>query len=281
MRLDHKILQSVDEFPTLPTVYSALSEVIANPRSTTNDAANVIASDQASAAKVLKAANSPIYGYSGRIDTISKAIFFIGFTEVQNLVAAISIIDMFGKSNASELFNPVEFWKHSIGVGVITRLIGKYSASSSPENYFLAGILHDIGKLFFFQFVPKEFATVLTLVAEKQIPIRVAEREVLGITHTAVGEILAQKWQLPASISNSIRFHVSGTVDGKPDELTASVHVANIISRCLSLGSAGDSTIPEPNELVWDILKLPKGSIVGMQQQIEHDFYEVAASILL
>jgi HD-like signal output (HDOD) protein len=281
MRLDHKILQSVSEFPTLPTVYSALSEVIANPRSTANDAANVIASDQSSAAKVLKAANSPIYGYSGRIDTISKAIFFIGFTEVQNLVAAISIIDMFGKSSTTGLFNPVEFWKHSIAVGVITRLIGKNSTAGNPENYFLAGILHDIGKLFFFQFVPKEFSTVLSLVAEKQVPIRVAEREVLGITHTTVGEILAQKWQLPPSISNSIRFHVTGTVDGKADTLTASVHLANIIARCMSLGHAGDDIIPEPNEMIWDILKLPKGSIVGMQQQIEYDFQEAAASILL
>ena len=113
------------------------------------------------------------------------------------------------------------------------------------------------------------------------MPIRIAERDVLGVTHTAVGEILAQKWQLPPSISNSIRFHVTGTADGKPDPLTASVHLANIIARCLSLGHAGDDIIPEPNEVIWDILKLPKGSIVGMQQQIHQDFQEAAASILL
>ncbi len=281
MDVAQRILQRVEEFPTLPTVYSALSEVIANPRSTASDAALVISSDQASAAKVLKAANSPVYGYSGRIDTISKAIFFIGFNEVRNLIAALSIIDMFRKGKPSELFNPVEFWKYSIATGVITRLLGKQAGVGNLENFFLAGILHSIGKLFFYEFASREFSVVLTMMEEKQVPMRVAEREVLGITHPAIGELLAEKWKLPPSITNTIRYYISGFVDGKPDLQTASVHIASIIARCMCLGSSGDTIIPEPNERVWDVLKLHSGVIAGMHDQIIYDYHEAASSLLL
>jgi HD-like signal output (HDOD) protein len=281
MDIAKKILQQVEEFPTLPTVYSALSEVIANPRSTATDAANIIATDNASAMKVLKVANSPLYGYSGRIDTISKAIFFIGFNEVRNLIAALSIIDMFSKSKQSVLFNPVEFWKYSIATGVITRLLGKQAGVGNLENFFLAGILHAIGKLFFYEFATNEFSTVLSMVAEKQVPMRAAERSVLGITHTAIGLQLAEKWKLPPTIKNSIEHYITGFVNGAPDLQTASVHVASIMARCLRLGKPGDILIPEPNELVWDVLKLPAGTIVGMYDQILNDYREAAGSLLL
>lgn len=281
MDVAQRILQRVEEFPTLPTVYSALSEVIANPRSTASDAAQVISTDQASAAKILKAANSPLYGYSGRIDTISKAIFFIGFNEVRNLVAALSIIDMFGKGKQSILFNPVEFWKYSIATGVITRLLGKQAGVSNLENFFLAGILHSIGKLFFYEFVPREYSVVLNMVSEKQVVMRIAEREVLGITHTAIGELLAEKWQLPPSIKNTIKNYITGFNEGKPDLQTASVHIASIMARCLCLGNPGDMVIPQPNEQVWDVLRLPKGTITGLHDQIQHDYQEAASSLLL
>ena len=149
MDIISRILKSVEDFPTLPTVYTALSDVMANPRSTTQDAANVIMRDQSAASKVLKTANSPLYGFRGRIDTISQAIFHIGFEEVRNLVIAISIMDIFKNTKLSLSYNPVELWKHSIAVGVITKLIGKELGVKNLENYFLAGILHDIGKLLF------------------------------------------------------------------------------------------------------------------------------------
>lgn len=86
MTIADKIIRKIDDFQTLPTIYSALTEVMSNPYSSANDVANVISSDQAAAAKVLKAANSPLYGYSGRIDTMTKAIMYMGFAEVKNLI---------------------------------------------------------------------------------------------------------------------------------------------------------------------------------------------------
>lgn len=257
MDIINKLIARADEFPTLPTIYSTLSDVISNPRSTANDVANIIAEDQAAAAKVLKAANSPIYGFRGRITTISQAIIFIGFEEVRNLVIAMGIIDVFRKLKGNFPVNPVDLWKHSIAVGIITRLLGKSLRITNLENYFLAGILHDIGKLLFLKFIPDDYAKSIEYAIEKNLPAREAENTVLGINHLIAGELLAEKWKLPQSLKEAIHYHSVGKVDSANNVLVACVHIANTVASLLELGQAGDDVIPTPNLDAWKALNLP------------------------
>ena len=275
-----KLTQKVEEFPTLPTIYSALSEVMANPRSTIQDAVNIISQDQASASKILKAANSSIYGIRVNIDTITQAIFYIGFDEVKNLILALSIIDIFNKAGSKDILNPVGLWKHSIAVGAITRSLGKALSIHQLENYFVAGILHDIGKLFFYRYMPDEYIRVIEYSQENSISLREAEKTVIGVTDTIAGELLAQKWRLPRNIVNAISYHYSGLVDGKVDTLTSCVHLAEIISSILELGDSGNDIIPEPNIKIWEELNFDKKIFTKSMQQIIHDFDE-SVSLLL
>lgn len=212
MTLVDRICEQVNSLPTLPTVYATLTELINNPRATPEDAAGVIANDQASAFKVLRSANSAFYGLHGHIDTISQAIIHLGFNEVKNLIAAISIINMFSKDNTLNNFRHVDFWAHSIGVGLITRYIGQVKGLGNVENFFLAGILHDIGKLVFAEYAKNEYIEALAFAKDKGIPIKDAEMTVLGIDHTFAGGLLADKWKIPVSIKNAIHYHHSGIV---------------------------------------------------------------------
>ncbi len=257
MKVLNNIIARVDEFPTLPTIYTALSDTISNPRSTAADVANIIAEDQAAAAKILKAANSPIYGFRGRVSTISQAIVFIGFEEVRNLVIAMGIIDIFKKTNSDSPIKPVDMWKHSIAVGSITKVIGKSLGVSSVEGYFLAGILHDIGKLLFYKFIPKEYARAVNYAIDYNVSARDAENEILGVNHIVAGEILAEKWKLPDSLKDAIRYHAAGKADNDNDTLVATVHIANIAAAMLELGQAGDDIVQTPNADAWKILNLP------------------------
>ncbi|HPU22875.1 MAG TPA: HDOD domain-containing protein [Candidatus Kapabacteria bacterium] len=257
MDILNKLIARADEFPTLPTIYSTLSDVMSNPRSTAHDVANIIAEDQAAAAKVLKAANSPIYGFRGRISTISQAIIFIGFEEVRNLVIAMGIIDVFRKMKGNFPINPVDLWKHSIAVGIITRLLGKTLRITNLENYFLAGILHDIGKLLFLKFIPDEYAKSIEYAMEKNLPAREAENAVLGVNHIIAGEILAEKWKLPQSLKDAIRYHAVGKNDNANNVLVGCVHIANTVASLLELGQAGDDIVPTPNLDAWKALNLP------------------------
>ncbi len=274
MDIFEKIIRSVDEFPTLPTIYSALSEVMSDPKSTFADAANVISRDQSSAAKVLKVANSAFYGFPGKIDTISQAIFYIGFEEVRNIIITLAIMDIFKKSKDGSGFNPIELWRHSIAVGVISRLIGKLIGVENIENCFIAGIVHDIGKLLFIRYLEEDYMKTINFAYDNHINIRDAESDILGITHTIAGELVAEKWKLPQNIKKAVRYHYSGIVDGSVHNLTAIIHIADITARMMELGNSGDNIIPEPYPDVWKELDLPKNAFTMLLPKIELDYEE-------
>lgn len=256
-----KISKNVQEFKTLPTVYTQLMEVMANSRSSINDAAMVIASDQVAATKILKVANSPLFGLSSRVDSINKAIFLLGFNEVKNIIIATSIMDMFDMKNSNAYFNPVDFWKYSIGVGITSRYFAKETGITNVDSFFLSGIIHAIGKLFLYQSFPKEFLLALEIAHDNRLNLRDAEREIFGTTHTVVGELLAERWKLPNTISNAIRYYPTGLVNQVPDILVSIVHLATIIAKALNFGNSGETLIDKPSDHVWELLSLRQGSL--------------------
>jgi len=168
----------------------------------------------------------------------------------------MSVINLFKKSHSLMNFRPAEFWSHSIGVGIASRLVGSVMQIQNLENYFLAGILHDIGKLILFEHAGEDYVKVLRIVEEKKCLIIDAEKEVLGFDHSKIGEILAIKWKLPPTIKNAVRYHHSGIADGSTEKLVAAIHIGDIIARTLELGYPGDDLVPEPNEIVVEKLKL-------------------------
>lgn len=269
-----KILKKVDEFPTLPTIYTALSEIMANPRSTINDAAQIISQDQSSVSKILKAANSSIYGLRVNIDTITQAIFYIGFDEVKNLIGAMSIIKLFSNVKDERTISPVALWKHSIAVGAITRILGEALQIKHLENYFIAGIIHDIGKLFFYKYLKNEYVKVVDFASNNNIQIKQAEKEILGITHTMVGELLAQKWKLPQNLINAISSHNSGFVDGKIDMLVSCVHLANVLAVSIDYGMNRDELIPEPNRKIWQYMNFESMPFTKLLPKFRQDIDE-------
>lgn len=279
-KVNANIVNYIKQLPTLPTVYTTLTEAIANPRATSNDIAQIISSDQAASTKVLRAANSAMFGLRGRIETISQAIMHLGFNEIRNLIFAMSVINIFKKKSSSFAFNPVEFWKHSIAVGALTRFIGHSAGVINLENYFLGGVLHDVGKLLIFEFAEGEFKSAVEYAEANHLPIIEAEKQVLGINHTNIGGALAENWKLPIDIKNCILFHHKGFIDNKPDILTASCHAANIIARMLNFGSSGDDVIPAPNIEVWDYLKL-EPRLFTKHYNLIIQTYEESVSLIL
>lgn len=281
MTIIEKIESGISKLPTLPTIYATLSEALANPRITVDDLAKIISSDQASSIKVLKVVNSPFYGFSGRIDTISRAILFLGFNEIHNIVLALSIINLFAKKKIINKFRPVEFWSHSIGVGTSARLIGEALGVTKLENYFVAGILHDIGKLVFFDQFPKEYSEVLKYCEDNQTTILQAEKQILGIGHDFAGELLAAKWSLPQSLRNAISNHHTGFVNGRLDLLVTSVHLGDIITRFLDLGFPGDDFVPQPNAKVFDTILLPSGLFMNMKDKLLSSYRNTVSLLLV
>jgi HD-like signal output (HDOD) protein len=275
-----KIVSQINDFPTLPTIYTSLLDLIGNPRASVADVANIVAQDIAASTKILKAVNSSVYSLQTKVDTITQAIFHLGFNEVKNLVVTLSVLDMFETTSSVQSFNMIDLWKHSIAVAVTTRNIGKEIGIKNVENYFLAGLIHDIGKFIFLKTLSVDYIPVIKYLEKEDINIEIAENEILGINHCIVGELLVKRWGLPSSITNSIRYHSTGFIGDEANLQVACVHLADIIARTLELGYPGDNLVPEPNEKVWSVLKMQNGAITSLIPKILTDF-EQSVSILL
>ena len=280
MTLFEKINGNIKKLPTLPTIFSAISDAMADPRVTNEDVAKIISGDQASTFKILQVANSAFYGFRNRIDTISQAIMVLGFNEVRNIVLALSVINLFSKEKENLNFNPVNFWAHSIGVGIITRMIGKESGLTNLENYFVSGILHDIGKLFFYVFAPAEYTQVLRIVEEKDCTMSQAETEVFGFDHALLGAQIAERWHLTPNVIFAIKYHQLGPVAEKYEKLIGAVHVANVFARLMELGNPGDDRVPAPNLRAWEVLNLPQDSFNRMSKVLISDFEQMVSLLL-
>jgi len=273
MDIKDKILQSIEDFPTLPTIYTQLSEIMSNPNAGANDAAKIISYDQAAVSKILRYSNSSIFSFKKTINSVSDAIFYLGFTEVKNLVLAMSVINLFEENNDNSSFRLIDFWKHSIAVGIITRIIGNQSSSIHKiENYFITGILHNIGKLFLIQNAYKEFLEAYKFAVKKNIPLVEAENIILGTNHYAIGDLVSKKWRLPLQIRTAIRYYNEGLVNGEFEHLTASLHLANIVAHIMNLGNLGENFIPQPNIKIWDYLLLEKNIFTSSLQKILSDY---------
>ncbi len=275
-----EVVEKIDDFPTLPSIYSTMLELVSNPRTTVHDLAAAISSDPACAAKLLRAVNSSVYGLPGRVQSISEAIFHLGYTEVKNLVMAISVINMFNKNRAFHAFNIIDLWKHSLAVGVIARLLGKTMRVANVDSYYTNGLLHDIGKMFFLENAYMDYSNISRIVNEQNSSLIETERQILGVNHTEIGELIARKWLLPESICRAIRYHEIGLVDDEFDMEVACVHLADIISRMLELGNPGDAVVPQPNEEIWKHMNLLPNTFINLLPEIMTD-YEQSVSIML
>ena len=280
MKSIESLISRLNNLPTLPTIYAALSEAIEDPRMNTEKLAQIISSDQASAFKILKIANSSFYGFRGKVETISQAILYLGFNEVKNIVFALSVMNIFSKDKRLPNFSPVDLWAHSIGVGIITRIIGKGIGESKLENFFLAGILHDIGKTILLEYASEGYASVLRFVESSKCSIVEAETEIFGMDHSRVGQLLAEKWKLPLALQDTILYHHSGVVGNENSTLVAAVHIGNIIAHMMRFGHSGDGRFHEPNIKAWEILKVPPGYFTSNAKQIV-DTYDHTIRIML
>ncbi|MBI5807936.1 MAG: HDOD domain-containing protein [Ignavibacteriales bacterium] len=279
--LEEKIIVSINNLPTLPTIYTTIAEAIEDPSTTNLKLANLISTDQASAFKILKVVNSPLYGFHGKIDSISQAIMYLGRNEVKNIIFALSVMSTFSKDRYIKGLRPVDLWAHSIGVGVISRNVGLEIGEKKIENYFLAGVLHDIGKIIFLEFVTQEYQKVVDLATLKNYKINEAENEILGLDHERAGKLLAEKWRIPQSLQDIILYHSNGKIGNSTNKLLSTVHLANIIAKIIGFGFAGDHIISRPEPMIWDELKLKEGAIKSMKNKFLDDYSHAIKTMLL
>lgn len=260
------ILQKVENLssiPTLPTVIERVTRMLQNPKTSAEEVGKAITTDQTIASKVLRLVNSAFYGFPGKISTITHAIVILGFSTVKNVVLTTAILDSFrNKGNNTDLFDLEKFWIHSVSCGATALSIAKQIGSVDKEECFIAGLIHDIGKLIFCHYLPNEFKLGLEHSVEHQQLLYFSEKELFDCTHQEIGGLLTEKWTLPVSLQNAVKYHHNPSPEHDHYLITAIVHSADILVRAMDFGNGGDNYIPSISEKAWksigfDSINLP------------------------
>lgn len=273
-------IENLNSIPTLPVVIERLSRLLQNPKTSAEEIGKAITTDQALASKVLRLVNSAFYGFPGRISTITHAIVILGFSTVKNVVLTASILDTFrNKGKDTNGFDLIKFWQHSIACGAAAMSIARQIGSREKEECFIAGLIHDIGKLIVCQYMPKEFDRMLAHSAAQRQLLYKSEHDLYGCTHQEVGGFIAEKWNLPLNLQNAVKYHHNPSTAHEFFQTTSIVHTADIIVRALDYGSGGDPYIPSISDKVWKSVGLDN---VNMQELLLNISEEVdKASIFI
>jgi putative nucleotidyltransferase with HDIG domain len=209
-------------------VVSQVLEKTRDQNANLREISSLIATDQALVTMYLKLVNSAFYGFSRRITTLQQAITLLGFRSVRNVIVNASVVSLFRKRsfhNRHRLF----LWEHSVSCAVAAKQLAQVTGYPAKEEAFTAGLLHDIGKVVIDQYAPKNSMAVLRKI-EEGMETRAAEREILGVDHTEIGYLIAERWNLPKSLCAVIRHHhepdlATDAGDGKLLQLVAAANV--------------------------------------------------------
>ncbi len=250
-------IRRIQELGACPYVVSKILSVSRDAKTGARDLAQVVGTDHALTAKLLKIANSALYGAKGKITQISQAVTRTGFRSVLELAMGISVTEAFSKKGSVKggLSRP-GFWTHSLAVGLVARRLALHAKRESAEEAFVAGLLHDIGKPLLEECFPAEYRHAVDLAGALKMPIRSAEREVFGADHCFFGGVLLKSWGLPASLVGAAMHHhnldrMTRLEDAEQKHLVRIVHLADALCKAARLGNAGDLLLEEsPGDLL-------------------------------
>ncbi|MFA3783861.1 HDOD domain-containing protein [Melioribacteraceae bacterium 4301-Me] len=225
----------IRNLPAIPTIMIEINNLLDNPLTSVNELANIINKDQGLTAKILKIANSPLYGLPRKVSTIEFAIVVLGFDHIRDIVIAITIIETFNKRKKDEM-NLRKYWIHSLMVAGVSKKIAEEFSYGNPNEVFTAGLLHDLGISIIQRYYEEEYKKISGLITENKYNSLYAENITLGFTHQEVGELLLEKWNLPLTLCEAVANHHFPS-ESKNNKLVSSfIHLADYITNKLQLG---------------------------------------------
>lgn len=248
-----QLVQDRIDLVSLPDIALKLNSLCDDPNSTAQDIADVIATDAALTARLLQIVNSPFYNFPQKVDTITMAITIVGTTQLRDLAMATLVIQKFNKI-PKDLISPEDFWSHNIACATAARTIVMELGIKKSERVFVAGLLHDIGKLMMYLAHPDLSLEIFKLVrANAELDILELEKVAFGYTHAELGSALLAEWGLPDSLIEPVKYHHSPDQAKSFATEAGVLHLANVVANEIQPLIANLGNV-ELDEKVWTIL---------------------------
>lgn len=238
-----RIQATIARMPSLSTTAVRVLEACNDPQASANDLQRVISLDPVLTGRVLKLINSAYFALGQPITSLTRAIIMLGINTVKNLALSFAILKNMKGSGSFHAFTTDEFWLHCLGVGVVAKSLAglKGLSPAEQEAYFVAGLLHDLGKLPLNKQFPEEYFRVCQSSGKEHDLFRLSEDRMLGIDHCKVGAMIARRWRLGVSLVETLSHHhqPDDSTENSRD-LVSTISLANQIAIELKIGTAGD-----------------------------------------
>ncbi len=263
-------VRNIRNLPTLPTVVTRILEAAQDKSANAKQVAEIVSNDQSISAKVLQLANSAFYGFSRQITTITQTVVILGFDTVRSLALSVSTFNTLSQNLEESNFDRGGFWLHSIGCGVATRPIAKKLGIRDAGTLFVAGILHDLGKVILDNYFREPYELAVQKMKSERRAAHEVEMEIMNIDHAEVGGWLASRWHFPPSLIVPVQYHhdpLAADEEYRRDAMI--VHLANIMAKQLQIGVCYEAEVPDPDEAILNELNLTPDDIQLLLEELE------------
>jgi HD-like signal output (HDOD) protein len=245
------LINNAERLISLPEVCIHINRIVNDPDASASDIGQVIQQDPSLTARLLKIANSPYYGFAAEIGTVSRAVTVLGAREIRNLVFATSALSAFNANPGLERIETM--WRHNIYCAIASGLLAEVSDKGQTESIFVAGLLHDIGRMLFLSMLPDEADEAARLTSgHGESGLYLAEREVIGFDHAQAGGELIHRWNLPPSLEACARFHHEPSKADQYPLDVAIVHLADCVAHAAQNDSEIEQQLSGVDPASWD-----------------------------
>jgi len=270
---EKKLKDYIKNMPSLPTSVTKVLEICNNPNTSPADLNQVISLDPVLVGRVLKLINSAYYGLGQPVTNLARAIIMLGINTVKNLALSTAVMGHLPSSNKAPGLNMEGFWRHSLGVGVSAKLLAKKRGIDPKlaEEYFTAGLLHDIGKIPLNALLSNGYMQTISAGDKERKALFRAEENTLGLNHCMAGAMIKAAWKLDGAVGDAIVHHhnYDEYQEGHKDVLY-SIVAANWFVSFSGIGFSGERHPEKPQPRIWEIL--------GVSMEIFDEIEKVATA---
>jgi HD-like signal output (HDOD) protein len=233
----------IAKMPSLPITVSKILQIANDPKTSPADLNQVISLDPVLMGRVMKLINSAYYSLNNQITSLVRAIIMLGINTVKNLALSTAVLGQLGSKGNFQALNIDGFWRHSLCVGVTAKLIAvrRRRDPKQLEEYFVAGLLHDIGKIPLNNKLSSEYVTALSLTDKDRLPLYLAEERTMEVNHCEVGRLIIKNWNLGTGMEDVVFFHhFLDSYPGANRDVLLTVAAANFFANTYQIGFSGD-----------------------------------------
>jgi putative nucleotidyltransferase with HDIG domain len=269
--LNEKIKNYIQEIPSLPISAGKVIEICKSTYVNPSDLNQVISLDPVLTGRLFHLINSAYYGLGSHITSLVRAITMLGLNTVKNLVLSAAVLSVLQKNKGLNGLNMEGFWHHCLCVGVTSKLLAKKQGVDPRylEEYFTAGLLHDLGKIPLNAVLSSDYMKMVTIADRESKPLFVVENEKLNIDHCIAGDMIARAWNLDESVIDVIAYHHDvASYSGKNANILCNVAIADYLSVVYEVGFSGNRKPQKPDRKTWETISLNETVFLDIMEKL-------------